>query len=242
MATAGNRSKKRRESYTLEFKLKVLEEVDKKRKKADICAQFGVPKSTLSTFISQRSKLEELQQDAGPKRKRARSAKHGSVDEAVLIWFKQCVAMNVPVNGPLKATELAREMDIVDWEPSDGWLHRFKHRYGLAFKTICGESATVTPEMVNKWHDETLPRLLERYDPSNIYNVDETGLFYQCLPNKTFTFRGQSASRAVKESKQRLTLLLGANMDGSDKIFQHATNTINRFCRLILFSSSNAIV
>ena len=47
MATATNSSKKQRESYTLEFKLKILDEVDKKRKKADICSQFSLPKSTL---------------------------------------------------------------------------------------------------------------------------------------------------------------------------------------------------
>ena len=85
MATAGSSSKKRRESYTLEFKLKVLE-VDKKHKKTDIFSQFSLAKSTLSTFISQRSKLEELQHDAGPKRKCARSAQYSSVDEAVLVW------------------------------------------------------------------------------------------------------------------------------------------------------------
>ena len=71
----------------------------------------------------------------------------------------------------------------------------FKHRHGLAFKTIYGESTTVTPEMFDEWHNKTLPQLLERYDPSDVYNVDETGLFYQCLPNKTFTFVGQSSER-----------------------------------------------
>ena len=72
-------------------------------------------------------------------------------DEAVLFLFKQCIAMNVPITGPLmkqKATALAREMEIADWEASDGWLHRFKNRHVLAFKTVCGESASVTPEMV----------------------------------------------------------------------------------------------
>jgi len=35
------------------------------------------------------------------------------------MWFKQCVAMNIPVNEPLmkqNAADLAREMNIVDWE------------------------------------------------------------------------------------------------------------------------------
>ena len=89
--------KRQRVGYTLEFKMKVLEEVDKKRKKVDICSEFGIPKCTISTIISQRLKLEVLQQDAGLKRKRAMSAKYRSVDEAVLMWFKQCVAMNVPL-------------------------------------------------------------------------------------------------------------------------------------------------
>ena len=117
-----------------------------------------------------------------------------------------------------KATDLAAEMGIVYWEASEGWLHRLINWHGLAFKTICDESASVSPEMVQQWHQETLPRLLEQLSPFDVYNVDKTGLFYQCLPNKMFTFHGQTASRAVKESKQRLTLLFGVNMDGSDKL------------------------
>jgi len=44
-------SKRKRVGYTLEFKMKVLEEVDRKQKKADICSEFGIPKSTLNMFI-----------------------------------------------------------------------------------------------------------------------------------------------------------------------------------------------
>ena len=93
MATATNSSKKLQESYTLEFKLKVLDEVDKKRK--NICLQFSLPKSTLSTFISQRSKLEELQLYAGPKRKRARSAQYGNVDEVHDVYMHAHKALNI---------------------------------------------------------------------------------------------------------------------------------------------------
>ena len=58
----------------------------------------------------------------------------------------------------------------------------------------------------------------QRYRPCDIFNIDETGLFYQCLPNKMFTFHGERVSRTIKESKQQLTLLVGANMDGSKKL------------------------
>ena len=59
-------------------------------------------------------------------RMHARMSKHREIDEAVLIWFKHGVTMNGPV-VKTKATALAREMSIFDWEASDGWLYRFKH-------------------------------------------------------------------------------------------------------------------
>ena len=180
--------------------MKVLQEVDKNRKEKDICEEFGIAKSTLSTFIKDREKLQDLN-DVAPIRKIARTALHSDVAEAVLIWFKQALAKNVPINGPLlksKANALAEELGINDWEASDGWLHRFKHWHGMVFKNVCGKSMTVT----EKWYQETLPLLLDQYEPSDIFNADETGLFYQCLPDKTFTFRWENASRAVQQSKQ----------------------------------------
>ena len=138
----------------------------------------------------------------------------------------------------LKANELARELDIESWEASDGWLHCFKHRHGLPFKSVCSESATATPD---KWLHKTLPHLLEQYDPSNVCTVDETDLFYQCLAKNPFTFHGESASRAV-ESKQHLTLLLGANMDASWSLLwlleKPKIQDVSEVCRLYQFYTS----
>ena len=76
----------------------------------------------------------------------------------------------------------------------------------------------LTPEMLNNWKKKKLPDILSHYDASDIYNVDESGIFYQCLPNKTVTLPAERASRGMKESKQRLTMLIGANMTGEDKL------------------------
>ena len=45
--------------------------------------------------------------------------------------------------------------------------------------------------MVAPWNETTLPKLLSKYDLKDIFNADEFGLFYQCLPNKTYHFKGQ---------------------------------------------------
>jgi len=62
-----------------------------------------------------------------------------------------------------------------------------------------------------------LPKLIENYSPDDIFNVDEKGLFFKCLPEKTFIFKGQSCSGG-KHSKERVTLLLRANMSGTEKL------------------------
>ena len=60
-------------------------------------------------------------------------------------------------------------------------------------------------------------QITEGYSPKDFYNADETGLFYKCTPDKTLAFKGERCSGG-KLSKERITLLIGANMDGSDKL------------------------
>ena len=57
-----------------------------------------------------------------------------------------------------------------------------------------------------------------RYKTDDVYNADETGLFYKCLPNNTYTLKGENASRNRKESKDRLTILVAANKSRDDQL------------------------
>ena len=58
-------------------------------------------------------------------------------------------------------------------------------------KTISGESASVTTEVTAPWNETTLPKLLSNYKLENIFNTDEFGLFYHCLPSKTYHLSGE---------------------------------------------------
>ena len=85
----------------------------------------------------------------------------------------------------------------------------------MSFKTVCGESESVDVEATNSWKDNLLQMISDR-DTKDIFNIDEMGLFFKCTPNKTLAFKGESCSG--KHSKERITLLFGANMDGSEKL------------------------
>ena len=51
-------------------------------------------------------------------------------------------------------------------------------------KKFSGEAASVAEDM-QPWLDVALPHLLSKYKPEDVYNVDETGLFYKLKPDKS---------------------------------------------------------
>ncbi|XP_060836454.1 tigger transposable element-derived protein 6-like [Rhopalosiphum padi] len=105
---------------------------------------------------------------------------------------------------------------ISDFTASDGWLSNFKKRHNLVFKKNCGESASVDEGICNDWQ-MILQDLLCEYDPKNVFNADETGLFFKCLPDRTLTFKNEKC-HGGKLSKERVTLLFAVNMDGPEKL------------------------
>lgn len=75
----------------------------------------------------------------------------------------------------------------------------------------------MSDEDCTKWKRDFLPHLLEGYQARDVFNADETGLFFKCLPDNTLTFKNQKC-HGGKHSKQRVTLMIAANMDGSEKL------------------------
>ena len=85
---------------------------------------------------------------------------------------------------------------------------------------IHGESRSADLEAVEAF----LPRIQELIEeeqlgPHQIYNADETGLYYRMLPSSTLAQQSDTqASTGFKQSKERLTLLLCTNWEGSHKL------------------------
>ena len=72
----------------------------------------------------------------------------------------------------------------------------------ITFKTVSGKSKSVTSEMFDGWWGTPLPTMPSNYELKDIYNADEFGLFYECLPNKTYQIKSENSSDG-KLSKTR---------------------------------------
>jgi len=114
--------------------------------------------------------------------KRRVSVKYPELEKNLMGWFdkyQHCVNMT----GDLIRRKAERIRDRLGIEEnnlalSGGWLDSFKKRHGIGQHRRFGESGDVDMELVESLRPE-IRKLLDRYSWSDIYNMDETSLFYQ---------------------------------------------------------------
>ena len=102
----------------------------------------------------------------------------------------------------------------VDLKFNNGWLEKLKARSRFKNYKSHGESGNVDLKVINS----ELPKLQEKlrsYSLNDIWNADEFGLFYQLPPTQTIA---QAPIPGRKRKKKRITCLVCANADGSEKM------------------------
>jgi hypothetical protein len=103
---------------------------------------------------------------------------------------------------------------------SKGWLYRFQQRHGISQVKITGEVRSADTAAA-----EAFTPILQTYIrdndlvPDQIYNADETALYYKMLQEKTLALKtDKHKHEGFKQSKDRVTLLLCANQPGNHKL------------------------
>lgn len=148
--------------------------------------------------------------------RRQSSAARPDVEQALWEWIQDAETRNLRLTGVLireKAQRIAVELGIPPDQGitfSDGWLTRFKQRYGLKQYIFHGEAASAPIEDINNQRGH-VQSLLARYAPANRFNVDETGLNYRFCPGSGLASHALSG---VKVDKTRLTYVLCTSATG----------------------------
>uniref|UniRef100_A0A8C4QMW9 DDE-1 domain-containing protein n=1 Tax=Eptatretus burgeri TaxID=7764 RepID=A0A8C4QMW9_EPTBU len=95
--------------------------------------------------------------------------------------------------------------------------HRLKKHHCVRLMSVEGETASTNTTAFRSFKEE-FARECSEYSPEQVYNADETGLFWKKMPNKTFLAKEDMCPAGFKLSKERLSLLLCANAAGTDKL------------------------
>ncbi|GFX87309.1 tigger transposable element-derived protein 1 [Trichonephila clavipes] len=91
----------------------------------------------------------------------------------------------------LKERTSGSSSEELELKATTGWCTKFKRRSGIKHVLM---------------H--------EGYRPQQIFNCDETGLFWKFMPNRTYITKDEKSVPGHKPMKDRLTLLLRANASG----------------------------
>lgn len=145
------------------------------------------------------------------------------VDHALYTWFLPARASGIPVTVSLlqsKALALNEELGgSRNFKASNGWFWRWRHRKGIRRLTIAGEKLSANTQAADKFKVEFSHTIKnEKLVRAQIFNFDETGLWYKTMPNRTMAAKEETQAPGFKNSKDRVTIGACCNADGSFKL------------------------
>jgi len=157
-------------------------------------------------------------------------ADHPLLEQALFEWVVRMEG-SVPVSGDMIQTaahQLWEKMEDFQHlkEPkwSDKWLHDFKARHKIRKFRQHGEAGSVNKQGAAE-RLKACQTIVRDYPLDDIYNCDETGLFWLLVPDITLATKMWAGK---KKKKDRITILVTVNANGSHKlnhwILGHAKN------------------
>jgi len=141
---------------------------------------------------------------------RYRPPTYPQLDAALLRWFlavRACGKRTVPVIVAMlkeRAGQLASKMGIQDFRASKGYTCRWVKRNYIRSICLVGQGASADRAGTAARIAEVL-ETLQGVAPGLIYNMDETRLFYRCLPHRSYvSARERRTARGSKAGVVRI--------------------------------------
>lgn len=218
--------KKRRPytSHTLATKIKHVQDFQNNSggmSMEQYCSLHNIPKSTLSTWKKevQSGKLNEKLSGTTIK-KRDVSGEYLEVEKKLVEYIKlrneryerdYCGLSWLFMHEKALqfAAQVLDEESLANFKASSGWISRVLKRNDLVGVRLTGESGEVNIEDAEKEMSKFRKEVLEAMNKHKInverrYNADQTGLFYQRLPNRIYCDRKlRNTIRGVKQMKDK---------------------------------------
>ena len=195
--------------------------------KREAARRYHVTENSIRNLLKDKERILSRyhmgNEDIRDERQRGGFAKHQDLEEKLYEWVKTLRARQVPLPPSLiqfRAKRMAEEMNISAFNASNGWYARFTRRNQVTARMLCGEGGDVDindPTLVDAM--EALREKVAQYPPENVYNMDETGLFYRMIPKYTVLCAHEAKdARGTKPKKDRVTLIVCTNSTGTHKI------------------------
>lgn len=90
---------------------------------------------------------------------------------------------------------------------SKGWFDKFQKHFGLKSVSLHGEAASADTTGTEAYANNKFKAIIEDggYKPEQVFNMDETGLFWKRMPSRTIIIQDKAKAPGFKAQKDRVT-------------------------------------
>uniref|UniRef100_A0A3Q1B5X2 DDE-1 domain-containing protein n=1 Tax=Amphiprion ocellaris TaxID=80972 RepID=A0A3Q1B5X2_AMPOC len=187
--------KRKRKMLNIAEKVKLLDMLKEGRSYAAVGHHYGINESSVRSI-----KKEE-----------------NNIRKTAAISFnkdaKRVVTVQVEDFGPSTSADHAVTSRF---NASKGWFQKFQKRFGLKNVLLHGEAASANTAGAEAYVNNKFKAIIEEggYKPEQVFNMDETGLFWKRMPSRTFIMQEEAKAPGFKAQKDRLTLVMCGNAAG----------------------------
>lgn len=176
-------------------------------------------------IIKKEEQILQVNQIGNKHRKHQKQVQHPELDKALYLWIVQQRTKHTPLTSEI-VREKARNFhkDICKEQQcaflaSYGWFIKFRSRYGLKIKKMHGEKLSADLTHVESFKAKLAEIIeCEELELEEIYNADESALYFKILPNKTIALDSEKKLSGSKAIKDRFTFMPCANATGTHKL------------------------
>ena len=149
-----------------------------------ISKRKNIARTTIIGICKNADKIvNDYESGQNSKSKRVRTHNYEDVDKPLLDFFRLAREQNIPISGAMlleKALVYARQLKHPEPISIDiNWVNRWKLRNEVVSKKLHGEASSADLTAADNWVMNRLTQVLNEFQPENIFNCDETGLFYR---------------------------------------------------------------
>ena len=119
--------KRKLNNVSLIPKCKINQLIEKRMNNEAASAKFGIPRSTILTWMKNKKKLLQSLGQTLSNAKKLREYNYEQVDKAILKWFFLQSSRNIPIDGTMiqeKVLLFSQNFNFPNVKCSDGWIDK----------------------------------------------------------------------------------------------------------------------
>ncbi|GIX91898.1 tigger transposable element-derived protein 1 [Caerostris darwini] len=229
------KSSAKKKMMSIELKREIIEKHEQGVRVVDLSRQYGRSTSMICSVFKRKESIKSVTPAKGLTIiSKLRTTLHENMEKLLMVWVTEkqlqgdtltqtiiCEKARAIYGDMLKQTPQTSidEASEESFKASRGWFENFKKRSGIHSVVRHGEAASSDMKAAEDYI-KTFSDLIKAqgYISQQVFNCDETGLFWKKMPNRTYITAEEKMMPGHKPMKDRLTLALCANASGDCKI------------------------